>query len=262
MNEASKKCIEYWDTQAETWAKTIHEGKDVFADLFSVPAFVEFIGDIKGKLALDIGCGEGRNTRKFAKLGAHIIGIDASENMIRFAQEEEKKDPLGIEYRVASWSNLVALKNERFDIVLSTMALMDGPGYETALREFCRVLKPGGELFFSILHPCFLTPGYTKLTDKYGVCTHRVVSNYFKEGPWKFTWSMSKKTDKSDAQNFTSLSYHRTLSTYLNNIIAAGFTLKEIKEPCPSNEACEQNPRLKIARDVAPSFLFIHAIKP
>jgi 2-polyprenyl-3-methyl-5-hydroxy-6-metoxy-1,4-benzoquinol methylase len=261
MNEKSEKFVKYWDIQAEIWTKNIREGMDVFADLFSVPAFMEFIGNIKDKSVLDIGCGEGRNTRNFAKLGAHIIGIDASENMILFAQEEETKHPLGIEYRISSWSQLSSFNNEMFDIVISTMALMDGPGYEIALQEFYRVLKPAGELFFSIIHPCFITPGYTKLTDEYGVCTHRAVSNYFKEGPWKFTWNMSKKADKSDAQEFTSLSYHRTLSTYLNNIIAAGFMLKKIKEPCPSDRACEQNPRLKVARDVAPSFLFIHAIK-
>ena len=49
------------------------------------------------------------------------------------------------------------------------------------------------------------------------------------------------------------------LSTYINHLLEAGFTLKEIREPLPSEKACEQNPRLKVARDVAPSFLFVHA---
>jgi ubiquinone/menaquinone biosynthesis C-methylase UbiE len=256
------KFNDHWNKQAEFWAKNIHEGKDVFRDLFSLPAFLTFIGDIKGKKILDVGCGEGNNTRIFAQMGATIVGVDLSQKMLQMAQDEEKKKPLGIKYYNASWADLSLFKNESFDIVLSTMALMDGPGYEEALQEFYRVLKPKGDLFFSILHPCFLTPGYSKLTDEQGVCTHRVVSNYFKEGPWEFTWTLSKKRDKSDAQPFTSMSYHRTLSTYINNLLKVGFILKEIREPQPSNEACESNPRLKIARDVTASFLFVHARKP
>jgi ubiquinone/menaquinone biosynthesis C-methylase UbiE len=227
-----------------------------------VPAFLAFIGDIKGKRVLDVGCGEGRNTRNFAKMGARVVGADVSAKMIHLAQEEENKKPLGIEYQIASWSDLSCFNNESFDIVLSTMALMDGPGYEAALKEFYRVLKSAGELFFSITHPCFLPPGYSKLTDDQGVTTHRIVSNYFKEGPWEFSWDLTKKADKSDAQKFTSMAYHRTLSTYINNLIATGFVLQEIQEPRPTDQACEQNPRLKVARDVAPSFLFAHAVKP
>ncbi|MFH0898314.1 MAG: class I SAM-dependent methyltransferase, partial [bacterium] len=245
----------HWDDHAEFWTEGVRGGKDIFADLYSVPAFIDFIGDIKGKRVLDVGCGEGRNTRAFAKQGACVTGVDVSANMILFAQEEETKKPLGIDYYTMSWTDLFAFTDRSFDIVISTLALMDGPGYQDAIKEFYRVLKNNGELFFSITHPCFITPGYTKLTDEHGVCTHRCITNYFKEDGWEFTWDLSKKPDKSDAQKFTSMSYHRTLSTYINNVIAGGFVLKEVREPRPSDAACEQNPRLKVARDVAPSFL-------
>ena len=263
MSKKSKKLSfeEHWNNQAEVWAEGIRGGKDVFRDLFSLPAFVEFIGDIKGKRVLDVGCGEGSNTRVFAKLGACITAIDISSNMIDIAQEEENKHPLDINYQTASWTDLDAFKDKSFDVVLSTMALMDGPGYEKALQEFHRVLKSNGKLFFSITHPCFLPPGFTTLKDENGVCTNRVVGNYFKEGPWEFTWNLSKNPDKSDSQKITSMSYHRTLSTYINNILAAGFVLKKIREPQPSDQACKQNPRLKIARDVTASFLFVYATK-
>jgi ubiquinone/menaquinone biosynthesis C-methylase UbiE len=139
---------------------------------------------------------------------------------------------------------------------------MDGPGYEDALKEFYRVLKPREDLFFSILHPCFITPGYTTLKDEKGITTHRVISNYFKEGFWEFPWNLSKKEDKSDAKPFISMSYHRTLSTYVNNLLKTGFILKEIREPRASAKVCKKNSRLKTARDVAPGFLFLHAVKP
>ena len=54
MSKKSKKLSfeEHWNNQAEVWAEGIRGGKDVFRDLFSLPAFVEFIGDklVLGKL--------------------------------------------------------------------------------------------------------------------------------------------------------------------------------------------------------------------
>jgi ubiquinone/menaquinone biosynthesis C-methylase UbiE len=251
----------YWNNQADFWAKNIQSSNDVFRDLLSLPAFLKFIGNIKDKKVLDVGCGEGYNTRRFAQKGALITGVDLSKKMIQNAQKEEKRKPFGIKYYNTSWSDLSPFKDNSFDIVLSTLALMDGPGYEEALKKFYRILKPAGKLFFSIIHPCFLPPGYSSVKDKHGITTHRIVSNYFKEGPWKFTWHLYNKETKSK-QPFTSMSYHRTLSTYINSLLKAGFVLKKIEEPKASDKACRQDQRLKVARDVATPFLFIHAVKP
>jgi ubiquinone/menaquinone biosynthesis C-methylase UbiE len=253
---------DHWSQQAIAWAKNIREGMDVFRDLYSLPAFLEFIGNIRDKHILDVGCGEGYNSRFFAKQGARVVAVDLSSEMIKLAQEEEEKTHLGIQYFQASWTDLSIFKDHSFDFVVSTMALMDGPGYEKALKEFHRVLKPQGNLYFSVTHPCFLTPGYSNLKNKNGISTHRLVNNYFKEGPWEFTWQLAKNPDKSDGQTVTSINYHRTLSTYINHLIEAGFTLCKIQEPKPSDAACEKNPRLTFSRDVAPPFIFFHARKP
>ena len=143
MNKAAKD-DSFWNSGAEDWAQNVRAGKDVFRNLYSLPAFLGFIGELRGKKVLDVGCGEGYNTRIFAQQGARAVGVDLSKEMIRLAQEEERKTNLGIQYFNASWTDLSLLKDE-FDVVLSTLALMDGPGYEEALREMYRALKPGGE---------------------------------------------------------------------------------------------------------------------
>jgi ubiquinone/menaquinone biosynthesis C-methylase UbiE len=261
VNKKKEQIAKLWNQQAEFWAKEVRSGKDVFRDLFNNPEFLKFIGTIKNKKILDAGCGEGYNTRIFAKLGAHVTGVDLSKKMIHLAQEEEKKHPLDIDYRIASFSNLSDFKDESFDIVISFMALMDGPDYKEALQEFYRVLKTKGSLFFNIIHPCFLTPYYKRVQDEIGELKKVEVGNYFKEGPWKFSFHFAQKADKSDVKTFTSISYHRIISTYINNLIDAGFVLKKLGEPRPSEQACKKNPRLKKARSVA-SFLYVHAIKP
>ncbi len=252
---------DHWDKQAEFWAQEVRSGKDVYRDLFNNPAFFKFVGDIKGKRVLDAGCGEGYNTRLFAQQGAHITGIDLSENMIRLAQEEEKQNPLGIDYNVASFTDLSIFEDNSFDTVLSTMALMDGPGYEQALQEFYRVLKPGGSLFFSLHHPCFSPPHYTWIKNERGEKIKIVSSGYFEEGPWEMRFALTKKTDKSDTQELVQTRYHRTLSTYINQLMQVGFVLKKIQEPVPTQEACKKSVLLKKARDVVAMFLYVHGIK-
>jgi len=253
------KPIASWNEKAELWAKQVRSKKDVFRDLFNNPEFFKFIGDIKNKKILDAGCGEGYNTRLLAQKGADVTAIDLSENMIYLAQQEENKHTLGIKYKIASFTDLSPFKNNSFDTVVSTMALMDGPDYNKAVREFYRVLKPGGNLFFSITHPCFFTPGYKRCQDEQGKWK-MVVGNYFKEEPYPYSFNFTKKNDRSDLLQFNTLKHHRTISTYINELITAGFTLKKIKEPKPSKELCKKFPRLQKAYE-AGSFLYLYAQK-
>ncbi|MEN9405717.1 MAG: hypothetical protein RLZ12_1, partial [Bacillota bacterium] len=49
--------IKHWDEQAEFWAENIRDDQDVFRELYSLPAFMAFIGGINDKKVLDVGCG-------------------------------------------------------------------------------------------------------------------------------------------------------------------------------------------------------------
>ncbi|WEX87157.1 class I SAM-dependent methyltransferase [Sinorhizobium garamanticum] len=67
--------------------------------------------------------------------------------------------PLDIYYRIKSYRQNTGFNDASFDAVVSTMALMDGPDFPAAMREAFRLLRPGGFIAFSILHPCFITSG-------------------------------------------------------------------------------------------------------
>jgi 2-polyprenyl-3-methyl-5-hydroxy-6-metoxy-1,4-benzoquinol methylase len=112
------------------------------SDEFSVEdvaAFLEFIGDLRGRRVLDAGCGEGYNTRILARPGARMTGVDLSERMIALARDEERREPLGIEYTPTSYTDLGMFADASFDAVVSFMALMDGPRFDLAMREAFRV---------------------------------------------------------------------------------------------------------------------------
>ena len=124
-----------WDDNAEQWVRHVRAGWDKLRETFNNPMFFAFAPELADRAVIDLGCGEGRNTREIAQRGARVMGIDVSRKMIAAAQAAEAREPLGISYHVASFSRLDCCADESFDLALSTMALMDGPDFVGAARD-------------------------------------------------------------------------------------------------------------------------------
>jgi 2-polyprenyl-3-methyl-5-hydroxy-6-metoxy-1,4-benzoquinol methylase len=216
----------YWNENAPGWAAEVRSGHDVAREWLNNPAFLAFIGDLRGRRVLDAGCGEGHNTRILARAGAQMTGIDIAERMIELAREEERRAPLGIQYRCTSYADLGMLDAASFDAVVSFMALMDGPRFEAAMQECFRVLRPGGMLAFSITHPCFITRGSSWIRNEQGVKVRWTVGGYFDPAPWVERWRFTDAPP--EAPQFAVPRFDRTLSEYLNGVIAAGFRLTRL----------------------------------
>ena len=250
----------HWDDNAASWASELRAGRDVYREFYNTPAFLKFVGYLAGKDVLDAGCGEGSNTRIFARTGGRMTGADLSPGMIAIARQEEAREPLGIRYEIASYTELAPFADASFDAVVSTMALMDGPDLEGAFRAMRRVLKPGGDLCFSVIHPCFGTKGFAWIRDQNG---HEIAlrqSGYWDQTPWVSRWKFQKENpDADNAPLFAVPRFDYILSDYINGIVKAGLELREIEEPRPSEEACREHPWLARWREHAPLFLYFRA---
>jgi SAM-dependent methyltransferase len=251
---------EHWNENADLWSEQVRRGWDAYREHLNNPAFFRFVGDLKGKLVLDAGCGEGYNTRHFARLGAQMVGVDLSSRMIDLARQEEEREPLGIRYEVASFTNLSLFPSSTFEAIVSTMALMDSPDFAGTARELFRVLRPGGELCFSVTHPCFLPSSFHWLQNEQGEAVELVLADYFDTSPMVQRWRF--KDVPSDVPPFELPAFFRTLSEYFNGLIQAGFVLREVREPRPSHETCQKHPWLRRWRDHAAIFLHIRAARP
>jgi len=139
----------YWNGNAETWTRLARAGYDVYRDYLNTPAFFAMLPDVTGLSGLDIGCGEGHNTRLLAQRGARITAIDIAENFIVFAQQAEADEPLGIEYRVAS-AVALPFPDMTFDFATGFMSFMDIPETERVVAEAYRVLAGGGRYAFTV----------------------------------------------------------------------------------------------------------------
>jgi SAM-dependent methyltransferase len=106
---------------------------------------------IKRQRALDFGCGVGRLTQALAGHFDSVDGVDVAESMISGAQRLNP-DPGRMRFHHNGAADLRMFDDESFDFVLALIVLQHmEPGLMVGyMREFLRVLRPGGLAFFNV----------------------------------------------------------------------------------------------------------------
>ncbi|GGK43914.1 class I SAM-dependent methyltransferase [Salinarimonas ramus] len=251
-----------WEENAETWTRLVRAGHDRYRDVLNTPAFLALLPPVTGLVGLDIGCGEGANTRAVAGLGARMTGIDIAPTFVRHAREAEAAAPLGIAYEVADAAAL-PFADGAFDFATAFMSLMDVPDQQGALAEARRVLRPGGFLQFSILHPCFVPPRHRNVRDEAGRVVALEIGGYFEEIDGDIeTWIFSTvpPEERASLSPFRVPRFHRPLSRWVEMVAAAGFTIDAMGEPRATEEEAAAEPVVADTR-VAPIFLHVRCRK-
>jgi ubiquinone/menaquinone biosynthesis C-methylase UbiE len=253
----------YWNGNAEVWTKLARAGYDVYRDHLNTPAFFELLPEVNGLAGLDVGCGEGHNTRLLARRGARVTAVDIAETFIAHARAMESAGPLGIRYTLASAVEL-PFTDAAFDFVTGIMCFMDIPETGRVLAETQRVLKPGGFLQFSITHPCFDTPHRRNLRGTDGLTYAIEVGDYFRnqEGEvMEWLFGETPAHVRAGLPKFRTPRFTRTISQWMNLLVDAGFRIERLLEPRPTDEAIRAHPAIQDAQVVA-YFLHIRARKP
>lgn len=136
--------------QKPMWDKKHTEGQhDWFADEPSTLAFKASKIISEGQRVLEIGCGNGRDARFFARKGFNVTATDFSEVAVQSNRMTNKSARL--EFRVLDIRDPLPFPDGSFDMVFSALALHYFPDIQTRaiFREIYRVLAPDGVLVFS-----------------------------------------------------------------------------------------------------------------
>ncbi|WP_062106097.1 class I SAM-dependent methyltransferase [Bacillus niameyensis] len=114
--------------------------------------FLALLKKLNIKKLADLGCGTGRLTSHFAKVGYHITAVDPNEEAIEYAKSKEY--PSEVSWIVGDSSNL---KSNAFDAVIMTanvaQVFLTDKSWQLAISDVYRALKPGGHFIFDTRNP-------------------------------------------------------------------------------------------------------------
>ncbi|QUC59917.1 class I SAM-dependent methyltransferase [Streptomyces sp. A2-16] len=173
------------------------------------PALFALAGDVTGLRVLDVGCGAGHYIAELRTRGAaEVVGVEGSATLLRHARDRVGEDDAVTLHRHDLEEPLDFLPDDCFDLVVAALVHHHLEGRRQLLAEAHRVLRPGGALLLSTVHP-------TADWVWHG-------GSYFDEDRVETRFGDSGATH----------SYRRmTMQTFLGELLEAGFALERFVEP-------------------------------
>ena len=160
-NTINKKEIEKFSEMAEEWwnpngkFKPLHKFNPIRIKYIKENILNDFKisqshTPLKGLNILDIGCGGGLLSEPMARLGANVIGIDASSKNIQIAKHHLKKSKLNIKYYNASPENFKY--KSKFDVVLNMEIVEHVQDVNIFINQTAKFLNKSGIMFIATLN--------------------------------------------------------------------------------------------------------------
>jgi ubiquinone/menaquinone biosynthesis C-methylase UbiE len=110
-------------------------------------ALANSFGITKGLKVLDLGCGDGTTALPAAALGADVLGVDIARNLVEAGNRRARKQELSnCRFQEGDASDLHALEDQSFDLVVSIFGAMFAPKPFDVAKEMVRVTRRGGRI--------------------------------------------------------------------------------------------------------------------
>jgi SAM-dependent methyltransferase len=235
-DDATRVLADY-DAMAEAYADDADD--DPIKAAYDRPTLLAMAGDVRGRRVLDVGCATGALSEALVERGAQVVGIDLNERFLERARA--RLGDRATFHRADLAQPLEMLRAGSFDLVAASLVLHYLRDWTVPLREFARVLRPGGALILSTHHP-------TQDLALVGA-----EGSYFDTLLLADTW-------RKGGQAYTMHFYHRPLSAIVDALRDAGFRIDRIPEPRPDPVAFAARPALLERMERVPWFLFLRAV--
>lgn len=140
-----------YDDVAKLYSNAMPEEGDFYHRTQIDPYLYSIIGDPKGKIICDLGCGNGYISRNLARKGAKVYASDISSKLVAIAKK--KSNGLDISYSVHDATTFDTYKKDMFDVVVMNMVIHYIKDIDALFAGIGKVLKKGGIFVFSTNHP-------------------------------------------------------------------------------------------------------------
>ena len=153
LDKFSKLASEWWDPKGKF--KPLHKFNPVRLSyikktIVKKKKLLNNKKPLKNIKILDIGCGGGLLCEPLAKMGAKVIGIDASEKNIKIAKSHANKSKLKVDYYCATPENFKF--NSKFDVVLNMEIVEHVDNVDLFLNKSSKFLKNNGIMIIATLN--------------------------------------------------------------------------------------------------------------
>jgi ubiquinone/menaquinone biosynthesis C-methylase UbiE len=186
---------------------------NLFNAYYARPEMIRLAGDVAGLEILDAGCGSGPLMEALRAKDAVVSGFDLSPAMVELARARLGEDA---DVRVADLGAPLPYPDDAFDLVVASLSLHYVEDWASALAELRRVLKSGGRLIVSIIHPTVYAIVYPE-ADYFALTQYSEDYDFGEGTVWMTYW-------------------HRPLQDVINTFIDAGFRIKAVTEPPPAGD--------------------------
>lgn len=237
------------------WYDGVVSDDDSYQNKVILPNILRIVNPRKGKVILDLACGQGVFAHAFAAEGARVVGVDIAPELIAIAKSHAGHSE---EYFVSSADDLGTFKAEMFDDAVTVLAIQNIEHAAKAFKEVSRTLKTKGRYVIVLNHPAFRIPDQTSWGwDIAKGLQYRRVDEYMSES--RKAIDMHPGTPQKEL----TYSFHRPIQNYSKMLANAGFAILRIEE-WMSHKESEKGPR-KLAEDKArkeiPMFMCLECVK-
>jgi len=210
------------NTEKSGEVTSVRQGYDRWASVYDhdanpLPALEEAhmpeaVGDVGGLAVLDLGCGTGRHTAWLASAGARVTAVDFSPGML--AEARRKAEGANVHFLLHDLHEPLPLPSGTFDLVVSGLVLEHLRDLAGFFAEAHRVLRSGGRVVVSAMHPAMFLRG-----------------------------SQARFTDPESGEIVQPGSLPHKLGDFVMAVVRAGFVLESIGEHAPDAPFAARYPR-------------------